>query len=667
MQIKDIKRGLCFNRVTKSGKLTCNLVIAVSDFNVTYVSIERLIKYEFIDGCKLTGEIWNGMSACIDRIISTPVPIFMKEISNNIIAPAGYLSQKQMIKIVAAVIDYLSGNLVFSSTTIKHRFEIDDNCVIPNKNTNNEENKSHIYEKDSNSVNSNDHYNPNVIITAYNNSNNDDINHGNENNTNSAPQVDNVEVPQNNDNIADDKQTEEEPPIEKETRDENTTAESKPDEEINEEKQDTDEDPKEEPIHVEEASKEEETAQIIKETSVESVHQNFEEDNGDRIGGVMIIKDKEPKTPEEAISEYIPIEINPVTGEKWYDLTADCNNKINLPKKNRKDYPAKKSKKNTKDISGSSEVDLFRHLYSESEVRIIAISSIKNVMSKYKVTNNIAYMLCRNARKIMNIDCAISPKENNFADFFNEGYTPEELIEVLGNDMRSNIMKSYNRYMINKNSTIFKMDIEAKYKEIVDNGRDNIAFIDQVYKMSYPDIAKMEKCTISSAIQAKFIIEEYLLSRYIQYYIGGDYTTTADSFKDDKVGLAVFNKAIQLKDAVIRSYRNHIDIANGVKPIPNNVPEDDKEFYMALIINRLCKSGHSLSNMLLTDTQKNIIDSANKKFNRETKMMAFMWINYKSIGYLVSNTRRSIKKKNASKVESYETNAIVEEALAATV
>ena len=204
MQIKDIKRGLCFNRVTKSRRLTCNLVIAVSDYNVTYVSVERLFKYESVDGCKFAGEIWNNMSACIDNVRTTTIAAFMKEVASNTIVPVGYLSQKQMVKIITAVTDYLSGNLVFINTSIKHRFEMDDNDDSAGHNPNKEEDKSRMYEKDINSANSNDHYDPNVTITTYNSSNND---------INPALQVENVETPQTN-NDAEEKQTDEEPPIE---------------------------------------------------------------------------------------------------------------------------------------------------------------------------------------------------------------------------------------------------------------------------------------------------------------------------------------------------------------------------------------------------------------------------------------------------------------------
>ena len=665
MQIKDIKRGLCFNRVTRSGRLTCNLVIAVSDFNATYVSVERFIKYEFIDGCKFAGEIWNGMSACIDNIRATPITTFMKEANNNTIVPVGYLSQKQMVKIVTAVTDYLSGNLVFSNAMIKHKFEIDDGDDSAGHNPNKEEDKSRMYDNDINSANSNDHYDPNVTVTTYNSGNND---------INPAPQVENVETPQTNNDV-EEKQTDEEPPIE--VSNETVTEEPSNAEETNEELNVTEENHDESETTQEEVKEEQEQpAENFPDTQavpaelippVEPVNQNLEEDNGDRVSGVAIIKNKNPKTPAEAISEYIPVEINPVIGEKWYDLTADCNNKIDDPKKNKKDYPAKKSKKNKKDNSSTSEVDLFRHFYSESEVRVIAISTIKTIMSKYRVSNSIAQMLCKNARKIMNIDSQTKVIENNYVEFFDEGYTPEELVEVLGDDAKYGIMKSYENYIISKNSTTSRSDIEAKYKEIVDNGRDNIAFIDQVYKMTYADIAKMEKCNKYSAEKAKFIIEEYLFSRYIQYYIGCDYTTTADDFKDDEAALAVFNKAIQLKDVVIRSFRSHVDIANGIKPIPKNVPEEDKEFYMAIIINRVCRYNRSGKNAIFTDTQKSIIESVGKKFSRKTTSMAFMMAKYNSVGNCINRKRSQIKNSAKKEASSTASNTAVDEALAATV
>lgn len=664
MQIKDIRRGLCFNRVTRSGKLTCNLVIAVSDYNVTYVSVERLFKYESIDGCKFTGEIWNSMSACIDRLRATPITVFLKEADSNTIVPVGYLSQKQMVKIVTAVTDYLSGNLVFTNTSIKHRFEMEDDGSA-DRDPNKEEDKSRMYEKDINSANSNDHYDPNVTITAHNSGNND---------INPAPQIENVEIPQTG-NEVEEKQTDEEPPIE--INNENVTEDPNNDEEINNELNVTEEIPYEsQPTQDEVKEEQEQPAENFPDTQaapadlippVEPADQNPEEDDGDRVSAVAIIRDKEPKTPAEAISEYIPVEINPVTGEKWYDLTADCNNKIDEPKKNKKDYPAKKSKKNKKDNSSTSEVDLFRHFYSESEVRVIAISTIKAVMSKYRVSNSIAAMLCKNARKIMHIDSQTKVIENNYVEFFDEGYTPEELIEVLGEDAKYGIMKSYENYIISKNSTTTRSDIEAKYKEIVDNGRDNIAFIDRVYKMTYSDIAKMEKCNRYSAEKAKFIIEEYLFSRYIQYYIGCDYTTTADDFKDDEVALAVFNKAIQLKDVVIRSFRSHVDIANGIKPIPKNVPEEDKEFYMAIIINRVCRFNRSGKNAIFTDTQKNIVEGIGKKFSRKTASMAFMMTSYNSVRNCINRKRTQIKNSAKREASSAASNTVVDGTLAATV
>ena len=335
----------------------------------------------------------------------------------------------------------------------------------------------------------------------------------------------------------------------------------------------------------ESATDDNESIEIIASDNSSIVSDDNSEENSDIDISPMIISN------EELVLNGIVADTDTV----YYDLLYRESSINKNGKLRRKQYPRKKSSKTG------------RRIYADHEVLKIAYMDIAQITNTFNVSICSAKLMKTNAKKILSAKSYSIKKTNNWHKLFENGMGASEIINLVKADEATSaiINMLYNSWLFDKSYsiTVCKKDLIAKYKKLIEEG--DIDTLDSVYKMSYKEFAKKEKCSRNTAYHTLLIIRNYLNSTSACYAIGFTNETlkSINKYNLDTAEL-VLDRALKLEWVYKKYFEDRASVITGLMPINENISNSDKDFVIAMLKN---VSSTRNAYKYLTDTQKDVI------------------------------------------------------------
>jgi len=343
-----------------------------------------------------------------------------------------------------------------------------------------------------------------------------------------------------------------------------------------------------------EMPKEDKTAVVIIEQNADSV--DFEVPNSEILrkaeeAGIPIYTNNSNTESAEQFFDLLP---TPVVNNVGNDRTKNNNPSYRAPAKNR------------------------RHLFSETECISIACSSIAMIVEKYNVSKSDASQMLKNAKRLFDPKepTTRTKPEITVKEIYESGMSLDDAIFKYRNIPADRIRRYYQDMEVEKDdkAAIVKWDIimtssiksTANMKLIIDAARSDVN-----------EFHINERCSLATAEGILGKINRILAFNPL-YVVFGDRAyeeDLQDTFANGRacsknvIDSYIYTVVMRLSEPYKYSYNNHYDILHGTKPVPENVMDEDKEFFLSMLYNHynprmiLGKSRH------LTRTQKDALES----------------------------------------------------------
>lgn len=233
-----------------------------------------------------------------------------------------------------------------------------------------------------------------------------------------------------------------------------------------------------------------------------------------------------------------------------------------------------------------------RHLFSETECISIACSSIAMISEKYNVSKSDASQMLMNAKRLFGKEepTPRTKPEITVKEIYESGISLQDAIFKYRNIPAERIRSYYQDRELDKDD---RAAIEKWDSIIAHSDKSNMKLIINAARSDIREFHLAEHCSIATAENILGKINKILAFNPLYVVFGDrayeedlqDTFTNSRACNKNVIDSYIYTIAMRLSDPYKATYNQHYDILHGIKPIPEVVSNDDREFFMSMLYN----------------------------------------------------------------------------------